>query len=98
MPEVSQAGDAKARVGNPAGDDAGKVAQLRIDVERNAMQAHPALEADTDGGDLVFVTDAALRPRDPDADAILAPLGAHIERRQRSNQPLLQCRNEAAHI
>ena len=35
---------------------------------------------------------------DPDADAVLAPLAAHIEGGERADEPLLQRRDEAAHV
>ena len=42
VPEIDEARDAVARVGNAAWYDAGKMLTVRIDVERNAVRADPA--------------------------------------------------------
>ena len=44
LAEIGEAGDAVARVRDAARHDAGEMRQLRIDVERDAVQAHPALQ------------------------------------------------------
>src|SRR4029077_16069621 len=63
-----------------------------------AVQADPALEPDADRRDLVLVTGAALRPRHPHADALLAPLAADVEAAERADQPFLQRRHEQPHV
>ena len=67
-----------------------KCDKLGLDVERDAVQRHPARDADADGGDLVLVAAALVRPPHPDADAVLAPLAADVEGRQRPDQPFLE--------
>jgi hypothetical protein len=47
---------------------------------------------------LVFASRAFVGPRDPDADALLAPLAAHVESVERADQPFLQSRHIAAHV
>ena len=79
MPRSAKAGDAVALLAHPARHDAGKMRQVRIDIERHAVQRHPLFHADADGGDLVLVAFAFVRPAHPDADAVLAPLAAHVE-------------------
>ena len=59
---------------------------------------HPALQPDADRRDLVLAAGALVRPAHPDADPVLAPLAAHVERRQRADDPFLQRRDEAAHV
>src|SRR5262245_20692106 len=90
MAEIDEAGDAKARIGHAAGDDRCKMLQLRLDIDGDAMEGDPALQADTDGGDLVLVAGALVRPPDPDPDAILAPLAADVEGDQRPDDPFLE--------
>ena len=89
-----QAGDAV--LADAAGDDAGVMAEVGRDVQRDAVPAHPAGDAHADGGDL------GLGPRgvigDPDADAALAPFAAHAEAGEGADQPFLQPVHEAAHV
>ena len=65
---------------------------------RDAVQRHPVLHADADGGDLVLEACALVRPPHPDADAVLAPLAAHVEGGKRADDPFLQRGDEAAHV
>src|SRR5262245_33773097 len=83
MVELDDGVDAKARIGHAAGDYRCKMLQLRLDIDGDAMEGDPALQADTDGGDLVLVAGALVRPPDPNPDAILAPLAADVEGDQR---------------
>src|SRR5512143_1960892 len=87
-----QAGD--AMLADAAGDDAGVVAEIRRDVQRDAVPAHPTGDADTDRGDL-FLNVAG---RDPDADAPLASLAANAEVGEGANQPFLQPVHVAADV
>ena len=41
---------------------------------------------------------AAFGPRDPHADALLAPLAAHVEIRERADQPFFKGRHEQPHV
>ena len=72
-PEVDEARDAVPP--HAAGHDAGEMGEVRLDVEADAVERHPAPDADADGGDLVL---GGLRrlvgAADPDADPVLAPL------------------------
>ena len=62
------------------------------------MQRHPALDADADRGDLVLVAVALVRPPHPHADAVAAPLAAHVESGERADDPFLEGGDEAAHV
>ena len=72
--------------------------EVGIDVDRQAVQRHPLLHADADGGDLVLVAVTLVRPAHPDADAVLAPLAAHVECGERADDPFLQRGDETAHV
>jgi len=72
--------------------------EVGIDVDRQAVQRHPLLHTDADGGDLVLVAVALVGPAHPDADAVFAPLAAHVEGGQRADDPFLQRGDEAAHV
>ena len=72
--------------------------QIGRDIERKAVQRHPALDADADGGDLVLGVFAFLGAPHPHADAIVAALAAHAERGQRADDPFLDRGDEAAHV
>ena len=70
--------------GHAARHDTGEVREVRIDVERDAVKAHPAPQADADRSDLVLRGRAVrelrlFRPDDPDADAVLAALAFDVE-------------------
>ena len=93
--EIGEARHAVALLRHAARHDAGKMRQVRLDVQRDAVQRHPLAHADADGGDLVLVAVALVGPPHPDADAVVAPLAAHIECRKRADDPFLQGRDEA---
>ena len=78
-PEVGETCHAIACVLDPARHDPAEMRKLRLDVDGDAMQRHPALHPDAERGDLVFVSSAFVRPAHPDADPILAPLTTHTE-------------------
>src|SRR5690348_9143671 len=67
--------------------------QLRLDIDRNAMERDPAPQPYADRGDLVLVLWPLVRPPDPDADAVLAPLAADVEGGQGPDDPFLQRRD-----
>ena len=75
-----------------------KCVELRLDIDRDAVERHPAPQPDADGGDLVLKAGALVRPRDPDADAVLAPFAANIEGRQRPDDPFLEARDIGPHV
>ena len=56
------------------------------------------LQSYADRGDLVLETRSPVRPPDPDADAILAPLAAHVECGKGPDDPLLEARDVGPHI
>ena len=62
------------------------------------MERDPAPQPDADRGDLVLMAGALVRPPDPDADAILAALAAHVEGRQRPDDPFLEARHIGPHV
>ena len=72
--------------------------KLRLDIEREAVQRHPALDANADGRDLVLESVALVRPPHPYPDAVVAPLAAHIEGGQRADDPFFDGGDEAAHV
>ncbi len=77
--------------------------ELRLDIDGDAVKAHPAPQPDADGGDLVLGRRPVgerrtIRPHHPDADAVLAPLTAHVEGGKRADDPLLERRDEGADI
>src|SRR5215467_4663795 len=98
MPEIGEARDAVARIGDPARYDAGEVRKLRRDVERDAVQAHPVAQADTNRGDLVFMSVPLVGAAHPDADALVAPLARDVECRECADDPFLEARDVAAHV
>src|SRR5262249_47254334 len=62
------------------------------------MQRHPLSHANTNSGDLVLATFAFFRPADPNANAVLAPFGAHVEGGKRVYDPIFEGCDEAADI
>src|SRR5207302_9635998 len=71
--QIDQRGDAV--LVDAAGHDACVVAEVRLDIDRDAVERHPVADADADGGDLVL----APRPGHPDADPARPALGGHVE-------------------
>src|SRR3569833_3449498 len=90
--EIGQAGH--AMLGHAAGHNAGEMRQVRVHIQRHAMQADPALDAHAQGGDLVF-SDAALHP---DSYAAGAALALDAQFGQSPDQPFLQIADIGAHI
>jgi len=61
--------------------------------------ADPLLQADADGGDLVFAELAAgFCPVDPDADAVLAAFALHVEGAEGLDDPVFEGADELLHI
>src|SRR5207253_10631771 len=95
---IDQAGDAVARVGDTAGHDRRKMLELRFDVDRDAVQRHPAPQPHPDRRDLVFAAKSLVRPPDPDADTVLPPLAADVEGGERPDDPFLETGHIDAYI
>ena len=72
--------------------------QIRIHIQRHAVQRHPLLHANANGGDLVLVPAALFVPAHPNANAILAPFGAHVEGGEGTYDPFLERGDETADI
>ena len=101
--EIGEAGDAVVGLSDSARDDAGKMREIRIDVQRHAVKRRPAPHAHADGGDLVLGHLAKRRrrfvgPRDPHADTGLARLADDVERLQRLDQPAFERGHIGSHI
>ncbi len=62
------------------------------------MQRHPALHANADRGDFVLGAAALVRPRHPNADAVVAALAAYGEGGKRADEPFLDGGDEAAYV
>src|ERR1700739_2300942 len=90
MAKIDQRGDAIARVDHAAGHDGGEMRQLRLNIERDAVERHPALQPDANGRDLVLEAVTLVRPLHPDADAVLAPLAADVEGEEGADDPFLE--------
>src|SRR5690606_10195173 len=74
-----------------------------VDIDGDAVKAHPASETDADRCDLVLCGGAVRQRRpvwayDPDADAILAPLGADVHARKGADDPVLERQYERTHV
>src|SRR4029077_724482 len=98
MAKIDEAGDAKARIGDAARDDRREVFQLRLDIDGDAVEGDPALQPDTDRGDLVLVTGALVRPPDPDSDPVLTPLAPDVEGCEGPDDPFLEARDKGADV
>ena len=73
--------------------------ELRLHVERDAVQADPALQAHADGGDLVLAQGSArLRPVNPHADAAFAHAGLHVESGEGADDPVFEVGHEGTHV
>ena len=96
--EIDQAGDAVARVGDAAGHDAGEVRQVRIDVERDAVRLTQRLSRMP----MAAILSSWPAPRSgrathtPTRSSRRSP--RTLKRGERPDQPLLQRRDEAAHV
>src|SRR5437868_6727094 len=82
--EIDQRGDAV--LVDAAGHDAGVVAEVGLDSDRDAVERDPVADADADGGDLVL----APRPGHPDADPARPALGGHVEAGEAADRPVLE--------
>ncbi len=87
-----------------AGRDAAEMAKVWLDVEADAVERDPALEAHPYGRDLVlaqlFAGVGAARPGaiDPHTDTACAPLALEVELGQRVDDPLFEAADERLHV
>src|SRR3569623_2571603 len=87
--EIDETGDAVLAAA--AGHDSGEVLQIRLDVQADAVERHPAAQFRPEGRDLVLADGGSGRlALDPDADAALAPRAVDIEFAERADDPGLQ--------
>ena len=82
MPEVGEAGHAVARSATPQGTMPEKCDRSGSTLSAMPCRLTQRLQPDADGGDLVLAAGALVGPAHPDADAVLAPLAAHVEGRR----------------
>ena len=81
-----------------AGHDAGEMREVRLDVQADAVEGHPAADPDADGGDLVLRGLALVGAAHPDPDPVLPPLAADVEGIEGGDEPGLQGRHVAAQV
>src|SRR5260370_10854178 len=98
MTEVEKARHPKARLADPARHDAAEMAEVGIDIEADAVQAHPALHPDAYGGDLVLASLALVAPAHPHADPFLPALAMDGVGRERADQPFFQVCHRPPHV
>lgn len=92
----AQLGKAGHRIfADSAGDDAAKMAEIRVDIDRKAVHRHPFADADPDRANLGF---PPVRRVAPDADPAIHRPCAHAKFCQRRYHPVFQCMDEAADI
>lgn len=84
--EAPEAGDTKFP--DPAGDDAVKVIQGRIKIDRDAVPTDPAADPDTKRCDLSFF--AGERIKSPNADTSFSRKGRYAEAAESFNDPGFQ--------
>ena len=90
-------------VGDAAGHDTLVVAEVGLDVDRQAVERHPVADSDADGRDLVFARRAIgqglfVGPDNPDADTASPALCGHVEAGKGSNGPFLEIPHVAADV
>src|SRR5437660_6695999 len=90
--EIDQRGDAV--LADAARHEAGIVAEIGLEVDRQPVERHPMADAHADGGDLVL----APRSGHPDADPARPALGGDVEAGQRTDGPVLEVGHEAADV
>ena len=86
-----------------ARDDAVEMAEVRVNIDREAVEADPFAQADADGGDLVFGFGAGGHNRfvvtgDPDANATWADVSGDIELIECRDHPSFELFYKRAHI
>src|SRR5579871_4637518 len=82
-------------LGDAAGDDAGVVRQVGLDVDRNAVERNPVADAHADRRDLVL---PAILAHHPDADPAVAALAAYVEAGEGADYPALEVGHVASHV
>src|SRR5205823_10201465 len=92
LAEIGQAGD--AIFGDAARHDAAEMREVRSDVERKAVQRHPALHAHAERTDLRFPGTVA----DPDSNASLGAVRGDPELGERVDHPAFERMDETAYV
>ena len=92
IPERRDAGYAIFR--DAAGHDAAKVRQIRVEIDREAVERDPATDPDPDRSDLGLVGSLA----DPDPDSAGCAVGGNPEITERGDHPTFDRADEAADI
>src|SRR5262245_9255463 len=77
--------------------------QIRLDIDRDAVKAHPAAKPYADGGDLVFRRRAVrlmwpIRSDDPDSDPVFAPFAPNVESVEGEYDPLLKRGHKGTYV
>ena len=77
--------------------------EIRLDIDCDAVKAHPATKPYADGGDLVFrrrsVRLAGSIPTDdPYSDPVFAPFALDVESGEGADDPFLKCGDKGAHV
>src|SRR5262245_18456844 len=72
--------------------------EIRLDIDRDTVEGHPALQPDPDRRDLVLESRSLIGPLDPNSNAVLAALAADVEGGEGADNPLLQRGDIGAHI
>lgn len=90
-------------VRDAAGHDAAKMAEIRLYIDADAVEADPFAQSDSNGGDLVFGGAAIglggfLGPLHPNPDATGADFAAQVELIQCGNDPIFELAHETAHV
>ena len=82
----------------PQGTMPVEVREVRLDVQADAVEGHPAPDPDADGGDLVLRGLALVGPAHPHPDPVLPALAADVEGIEGGDDPGLQGRHVAAQV
>src|SRR5215208_4072392 len=84
--------------GDPTGDNARIMRKIGGDIQADAVKAHPAMQADTNGGNLILDTFWGVRSLHPKPDASVAAFGSDLEIGQGADQPVLEHANECSDV
>ncbi len=90
-------------LGDPAGHDPAKVAEVGLYVDRQTMEAHPFLKPNTEGRDFIFAyrpigQEGFIGAGNPNAYASVSNLAMHVEFGESCNDPLFHIAHETTHI
>ena len=81
--------------GDSAGNDAAKVIEGRINVDRYSVKCDCFAYADAECCDFVFTVALA---RDPDSHATLAAFASHVEMAERPDEPFFEIKHKAPDV